>query len=333
VQMATEELQYANGPPDSPMGRLRAKNGHPEPYRVKWWGIGNEMYGRWQLGHMPLEEYTRKHNQFAEALRAVDPSIKLIAVGSVGPWSEGMMRQCADHMDLISEHFYVRDQPGLISHVAQTRRRVREIADAHRRYRQEFDSLKGKDIRIALDEWNYWYGPHVFGELGVRYFLKDALGVGTALNEFARNTDMYFMANYAQTVNVIGAIKTTKTDASFAATGLALKLYRKHFGVVPVAVEAGQPLDVAAALSEDGKTLTVAAVNPTMQRLDVPFDVQGAALTGTGRLWQIAGSDPMAYNEPGKEPKVTIEEIPLDEVSDRLQLAPCSVSVFVLDAK
>ena len=331
MEMAVGELQYANGSPETPMGKLRAKNGHPEPYRVKWWGIGNEMYGKWQLGHVPLEEYVRKHNEFAEAMRAADPSVKLIAVGAVGPWSEGMMAHCADHMDLVSEHFYVREQPGLMSHVAQTSRRVREIADAHRRYRQQFDSLKGKDIRIALDEWNYWYGPHLYGELGVRYFLRDALGVGAALNEFARNTDIYFMANYAQTVNVIGAIKTTKTEAALATTGLALKLYRKHFGVVPVAAEAGQPLDVAAAVSEDGGTLTVALVNPTMEAFDVPLEVKGAKLAGTGRAWRIAGSDPMAYNEPGKNPDVMIEQASLSGVRDRLKVAPSSVTIYALE--
>jgi len=330
VKMAVEELQYANGAADTPMGKLRAKNGHAEPYNVKWWGIGNEMYGKWQLGHMPLEKYVVKHNQFAEAMRAVDPSIKLIAVGAVGPWSEAMMTHCADHMDLVSEHFYVRDQPGLIAHVAQAKQRVRQIADAHRGYRERFDSLKGKDIRIALDEWNYWYGPHLYGELGVRYFLKDALGVGAALNEFARNTDIYFMANYAQTVNVIGAIKTTKTDAAFATTGVALKLYRKHFGVVPVATEAGQPLDVAAALSDDGRTLTVAVVNPTMRQFHVPLEVEGLKLTGSGRVYQIAGPDPMAYNEPGKKPNVTIEETSLDGISGGLEVQPCSVSIYAL---
>ena len=87
-----------------------------------------------------------------------------------------MMQQCADNMDLISEHFYRQERPGLASHVAQIPEAVRQIADAHRDYRRRFDALKGKDIRIALDEWNYWYGPHVFGELGTRYFLKDASG-------------------------------------------------------------------------------------------------------------------------------------------------------------
>jgi alpha-N-arabinofuranosidase len=254
-------------------------------------------------------------------------------VGAVGPWSEGMMQHCADHMDLISEHFYVRDQPGLMGHVRQMTNSVRNKAEAHRRYRREFDSLEGKDIRIALDEWNYWYGPHLYGELGVRYFLRDALGVAAAIHEYARNSEMFFMANYAQTVNVIGAIKTSKTDACFATTGLALQLYRMHFGVTPVAAEAGQPLDVMAAWSEDRKTLTVGVVNPTLETFQVPLEVRGAELTGMGRLYRIAGRDPMAYNEPGKKPNVAIEESRVGEVGDSIEIVPCSVSLFALDVK
>jgi alpha-N-arabinofuranosidase len=144
---------------------------------------------------------------------------------------------------------------------------------------------------------------------------------------------MYFMGNYAQTVNVIGCIKTTKTEAAFAATGLALALYRKQFGVVPVATEGGQPLDVMAALSEDGKALTVAVINPTLEPLDVPLEVKGVDLTGTGRVWEIGGSDPMAYNEPGKQPKVRIEEAPLEGISESLRVGPCSVSIYALGVK
>jgi alpha-N-arabinofuranosidase len=333
VDMALEELRYANGGPDTPQGRLRAKNGHPEPYQVTWWGIGNEMYGKWQLGHMATEEYVKKHNEFADAMRATDPSIKLIAVGAVGPWSEAMMRHSADHMDLISEHFYRRDKPDLAEHVRQLPDAVREKADAHRRYRAEIDSLRGKDVRIALDEWNYWYGPHLYGELGTRYFLKDALGIAAGLNEMVRQSDMFFMANYAQTVNVIGSIKTSKTDASLATTGLALALYRRHFGAVPVAVQAPAPLDVAAALTEDGKAITIAVVNPTMEKREVPFEISGVKLTGSGRLWQIAGSDAMAYNAPGEEAQVEIEETAVEGVADSLSVAPCSISLYRLGVK
>jgi len=333
VESAVEELQYANGSFDSPMGAWRARNGHPEPYAVKWWGIGNEMYGGWQLGHMPLEQYTKKHNLFAEAMSKEDPSIKLVAVGAVGRWSEGMMQNCADHMDLISEHFYCQERPGLASHVMQIPNAVRAKAEAHRQYRQRFDTLEGKDIDIALDEWNYWYGPHVYGELGTRYFLKDALGVAAGLNEYTRQSDMMFMANYAQAVNVIGCIKTTKTHAAFATTGLVLKLYRQQFGTQPVAVTTQSPLDVAAALTDDRQFLTIGIVNPTMQPLTLPVSIDGLQLEGSGTRWELAGADPMAYNEPGKSPQVTIEEKPVRDFGGSLDVAPCSVTLVRLQTK
>jgi alpha-N-arabinofuranosidase len=330
VDAAVEELQYTNAPAKTPMGKLRARNGHRKAYGVKWWAIGNEMYGRWQLGHMPLEEYTKKHNQFAEAMRAVDPSIKLIAVGATGKWSEGMMQHCADHMDLISEHFYRREGPGLSSHVRQMPDAVRAKAEAHRDYRRRFESLRGKDIDIALDEWNYWYGPHVYGELGTRYFLKDALGIAAGLHEFVRQSDIMFMANYAQTVNVIGCIKTSKTAACFATTGLALKLYREHFGQIPVGVTTKAPLDVAAALTEDEGTLTVGVVNPTMRELKIPVSIEGLSPAGKGRRWQIAGDDPMAYNEPSMAPRVEIEETSVEGFDGTLRVAACSVTLYAL---
>jgi alpha-N-arabinofuranosidase len=333
AQSAVEELQYANGGADTPLGKLRAANGHAEPYGVRWWGIGNEMYGNWQLGHMPLEEYTKKHNQFAEAMRAVDPSIRLVAVGEAGNWSEAMMRQCADHMDLVSEHFYVGEKPDLAAHVRQVPDQIRGKADAHRRYRREFDSLKGKDIRIAMDEWNYWYGPHLYGEYGTRYFLKDALGIAAGIHEYARQSDVVFMANYAQTVNVIGCIKTTKTAAAFDTTGLVLALYRKHFGTLPVAATATAPLDAAAAFSEDRKTLTLAVVNTSTEKADVALEVQGAQLTGAGRRWEITGPGPDAYNEPGKLPSVTVSESAVRGLTDRISVAPVSVTLLALEVK
>ncbi len=332
VTAAVEELQYANASADTPMGRLRARNGHAEPYGIKWWAVGNEMYGKWQLGHMPLEKYVARHNQFAEALRKADPKVKLVAVGDAGPWTEGMLKGCADHMDLISEHFYCREKKDLVAHVRQIPDAIRAKVAAHRRYRERLDALRGKDIRIAMDEWNYWYGPQVFGELGTRYFQKDALGIAAGLHEYARQSDLVFMANYAQTVNVIGCIKTNKTSAAFETTGLVLKLYRRHFGTLPVAATADAPLDVAAAWTADRKALTVAVVNPTLEKREITLAVSGARLGGEGRRWQIANDDPLAHNDPGRPPRVAIQE---EKVSDsrRLSVAPCSVTLYAFDAR
>lgn len=334
VELAAQEVEYCNGAAETPMGKLRAQNGHPEPFQVKWWGIGNEMYGNWQLGHVPLEQYVKKHNQVADAMRAADKSIQLVAVGAVGTWSQTMLTGCADHMDLMSEHFYCQERRGLMSHVAQIPSQVKRISDAHRVYRKTLPSLAGKDIRIAMDEWNYWYGPHVFGELGTRYFLQDALGIAAGLHEFFRNSDIVFMANYAQTVNVIGCIKTTKTDAEFETTGLVLKLYRQRFGVTPVEI-GGQPdpLDVAAAWTNDRKALTVAVVNPTETAVKLPIEFKGVALSGKGRVWRLTGPDRMAYNEPGKELNVRITEEGLVVIPGELELPPMSVSLYELPVK
>jgi len=220
VEETAEEVEYANGTTDTELGKQRAQNGSKEPFNVKFWCVGNEMYGNWQLGNMPLAEYVLKHNKCADAMKKADPSIELIAVGNVGRWDEMMMNKCADHMDLISEHFYCQERRDLLRHIAWPAEHIKRISDAHRRYRKEIDSLKGKDIRIALDEWNFWYGPHIFGELGTRYFHKDGLGIAKGLHEYYRNSDIIYMANYAQTVNVIGCIKTSKTAAAFETTGL-----------------------------------------------------------------------------------------------------------------
>jgi len=329
AESAAQEVEYCNGVVSTPMGKLRAANGHREPFQVEWWGVGNEMYGGWQLGHMPLEDYVKKHNKVVEEMRAVDASIQLIAVGAVGPWTQEMLSSCADHMDLISEHFYCQERKGLMAHVAQIPSQVRRISNAHRGYRNNISSLAGKDIRISMDEWNYWYGPHVYGELGTRYFLQDALGIAAGLHEFFRNSDIVFMANYAQTVNVIGCIKTNKTAAEFATTGLVLKLYRKRFGVIPVEVTGEpEPLDIAAAWTKDRKALTVAIVNPTETAFKVPVDFKGAALSGKGRVWLITGPDRMAYNEPGKKPSVRISEKRLSGISNELDAPPISVSLY-----
>jgi alpha-N-arabinofuranosidase len=329
---AAAQLEYANGSTDTLMGALRAKNGDQEPFDVRYWAIGNEMWGRWQLGYMSLQHYVLKHNWVVDKMREVDPDIVPIASGNAGRWSEGLLRDCADHIDLIAEHFYCQEKPNLIEHIAQIAENIKQKVEFHKKLREKLDSLKGKDIKIAMTEWNYWYGPYVFGELGTRYFHKDGLGIAKGLHEYFRNSDIIFLANYAQTVNVIGCIKASKTAAAFETTGLVLKLYRNNFGTLPVAVTGDTaPIDVSAALTTDHKALTIGVVNPTEQECELAIDLNGTQLTGTGTLGLIANSDPMAYNEPGEEPNVLIVEKPVSGVSNMLTVPPLSVNVYRLN--
>ncbi|MBN2371137.1 MAG: hypothetical protein JXO72_11695, partial [Vicinamibacteria bacterium] len=334
AEAAAQQVEYVNGSDSSAMGRLRAKNGHSRPFGVKLWAVGNEMYGDWQLGHMPLEDYVKKHIQVVEAMRAVDSSIQPVAVGAAGDWSRTMLSHGASHMSLISEHIYWQDKDDLVEHVTQISDGIRRIAEAHRLYRKELPVLQNQDIRVALDEWNYWYGPFEFGELGVRYFMQDALGIAAGLHELFRNSDIYAMANYAQTVNVIGAIKTTKTRAEMETTGLVLALYRRRFGEIPISIEGDlAPLDVSAARAENGSRVTVAVVNPTEKRWAVSLTVKGAELAETTRQWVIAGPSRWAFNSPGRERSVDVRQTSRYGPIGSLDIEPLSVSLFSMDVR
>ena len=329
---AADQLEYANGSTETYWGGKREENGRSIPFGVSFWCIGNEMFGSWQLGYMRLEHYVQKHNWVVDVMRKVDPDIVEIASGNSGPWSEGLLTNCSSHIDLIAEHFYCQQHPDLTDHTAQIAEQIRRKVDFHRDLRNKLDTLEGKDIRIAMTEWNYWYGPHVFGELGTRYFLKDALGIARGLHEYFRNSDMVYMANYAQTVNVIGCIKASKTDAAMAATGKVLTLYRNHFGQIPVeATGEFDQLDVSAALSADRQKVTVAIVNPTYQKYEVSLALKGRGASPSAKSWQITGPDEGSFNEPGKPELVKIQQKNADFDMSAIQISPLSVYLFELN--
>jgi len=137
---AAEEVEYVNGPATSRLGQLRAANGHPAPYGVKIWGIGNEMYGEWQWGHMAVTQYPEKHNLVVKAMKKIDPAIKVIAssatpeelswtyienrqlgsfpgreqvtdkvpfaFGTKYDWTGALLEHSWDCIDYLGEHFY-----------------------------------------------------------------------------------------------------------------------------------------------------------------------------------------------------------------------------------
>jgi len=331
VEEVAQEVQYCVGTAETPMGKLRSSKGHPEPFHVSWWAVGNEMYGQWQLGHMPIGEYVRKHNSVVDAIRAIDPNAQVVGVGSVGAWDETILKESASHMNLISEHIYRKELQDVEAHSRQLASDIDRIAQAHRYYRKSIPELAGRDIRIAMDEWNYWYGHYVYGELGVQYHLKDALGVARGLHAFFRNSDIYFMANYAQTVNVIGGIKTSRTAAILDTTGVVLKLYRNHFGTIPVLIagRTGQ-LDVSAALTEDRKAVTIAIMNPTSTSDRLVVDWGPARIAGNATRWTITGPDPMAANVPGKAPNVVLREEEFIPGPSGLDVGAYSIAMYRL---
>ncbi|MDO4587404.1 MAG: alpha-L-arabinofuranosidase C-terminal domain-containing protein [Planctomycetia bacterium] len=340
IENALSELEYANGSEETPFGKIRAKNGHTEPYDVRFWCIGNEMYGDWQIGHIPVEDYVKRHNDFVDAFRQYDPEIIVVGVGNVGKWNDVFIPGAFDHLTYLSEHFYTSERKRILEHIHFPAQEIQRISDAHRNYRNKWPELYQKhDLKIVMDEWNYWYGSHVFGELGTRYFLRDALGIAVGLHEFYRNSDRYFMANYAQTVNVIGAIKTNETEAELESTGLALKLYRHEFGTIPIDVQlisekevASGVLDLAAALSQDQKEITLAVVNAASNPITATlrFDSVSVQKQGTKFVLSDQENDPYAFNEPGQKRRIDISEEPFELNNDQITLTPLSITLLKL---
>jgi alpha-N-arabinofuranosidase len=136
------------------------------------------------------------------------------------------------------------------------------------------------------------------------------------------------MANYAQTVNVIGAIKTTPTAAEMEATGLVLALYRREFGTLPLNV-VGVPaaLDVVAALTPERDALTVAIVNPTDGAQRLTLDLKQGRLTGQARRFVLTGADRWAHNAPGQPRGVTVSAVSLTDAGPQIDAPPLSVTL------
>jgi alpha-N-arabinofuranosidase len=353
---AAQWVEYCNASSATLAGSWRAKNGHDKPYGVKLWGVGNEMYGNWQLGFMQFAQYTIKHNIVADAMWKVDPTAVLIGVGDVDrvntaydpemvkakqTWSKGMLEMSGDKMNVMSEHFYQGRVPWtedqrveLLKSVTQMKDSIRKKADAHRKLQPTIAQLKGLTMPIAMDEWNYWHRDYVYGELGCVYELADGLGIAEGLHEYFRQSDLIHMANYAQTVNVIGAIKTTKTAAEMETTGLVLQLYRAHYGQKPFLLEKDfGPYDIAAALTKDGRTLTVGVVNPTTEEIQINLAPTGLALGANGTRYLITGADERAHNTPGQPRVVDIQRTDGIATNTALRVPALSNALFTLPLK
>lgn len=178
---AAEEVEYMNGAATTYMGAKRAKNGHPEPYHVKFWNIGNEPWGAWQLGRTDEKYYMMKHNEFAKAMRAVDPSIVLIAsglmlqndnvppaerakyVGNLGPlygtesdWDAGFIKDCWGNFNIIAEHWYARGGHHWDLEKAKTLTATQPNDDAYVKEDQtllEASRYPADTVRLKAEEW------------------------------------------------------------------------------------------------------------------------------------------------------------------------------------
>lgn len=232
-------LEYCNGSGNTHYANLRRENGHPEPYNVKYWGLGNEMYGVWQLGAKSAEEYARLAREAAKMMKLVDPSIKLISCGhdGISDWDREVLEILAPFVDYHSIHIYTGSDDYysnvFMPHHAERCLRSMSAMIEGVRYRQEI----AHPILIAYDEWNVWDVDRVRADTGYEqpYTLGDALAVAAYLNIFLRMPKEVGMANLAQMVNVLGAMITSSDGMYLQTIYHPLYLYAQHCG--PIAVD------------------------------------------------------------------------------------------------
>jgi alpha-L-arabinofuranosidase len=399
ARSAADEVEYCNGSVNTRLGKLRAENGHPEPFNIRLWCIGNEMYGDWQYGYMALNQYWVKHNYIVEAMKKVDPRIKVTVsgasiceksingaekknnffpdkweapvtatlpyeYGSLNDWDGWLLDKCADNIDNLSEHTYaypdlafdaekqrfVDVQDALQFRTRKMANRVGEAFEAWQKYLERMPSLKEKNIKFIFDEWGVRYRsadgkshrpPGMVGPLSYALFL----------HELFRHSDMVTASCPTGGLFTI-LVDNTGDAAGYAAEGLVLKLMATHFaGAVPLQVSGNSPqhpmrgtpmvdvgtsptgsptypLDVAAALSSDGKTFILSAVNPTEETQTLSPRIAGVTLGRQGKLWQVAAPNVNAANEPGKKPAIEIVAYPQEALSVPMQIPPLSINVY-----
>jgi len=199
-------------------------------------------------------------------------------------------------------------------------------------------------VPISLDELAYsGANPNSF---------KPVPAYAWALHEMFRHSDLFTMGGFTFAGSTLSA---SRTDAVLNPVGLLFRLYRERFGTIPVAVSGSSPqpepkappggeqphvnagsdtypLDVAAALTADGKTLTVAVVNPTPEPRQFRLQVRDVTVTGPGRVWRMAPGRLDAVNLVGQQPQVSVEELAAS-ASRPLEVPAISVAIYAFPVR
>ena len=327
IDDARHWVEYCNESKNTYWAAQRRKNGREQPYKVKYWALGNEIDGPWQLGNKTAEEYSKFALEAAKAMRSTDPSIKLIASGSsnYGPtadwmhWNRTVLETLRSQADYIALHTYINNRDNdfekfmansqtIDNYINVTASQIREVQN-----RQQ----NPRPIYIAYDEWNVWYRAFNAQKLEEIYNFEDALAMGMFFNSFFRRADVVKMANIAQMVNVIAPITTNKQGLFLQTIYFPLVEFTKQSGNRSLDVFVSAPtykvgnraplryLDVSTTYNATEKTVWVNVLNRSKDKdLTTRIDNQEGQLTGAVNVWELNHPDLKATHTFGDDKKV-----------------------------
>jgi alpha-N-arabinofuranosidase len=318
LREARDWVEYCNGTSDTTLVRLRAEHGYPEPHGIRYWGIGNEVDGHWQIGAKTASEYARAYHELAKVMRWTDPSIRLVASltsdwnGDIVERAHALVEEAGDFIDYASIHWYVGDKEGDSAAYLATSELVEARLAAYEGLMRGLTLGRHRraPIPLAVDEWNVWYratgGPTDPKDRPLEevYDLQDALVVAMHLNAFIRHAATVRMTNLAQLVNVIAPILTRPDGIVLQTIYHPYALFSRTTG--SVALDAwwdgdtfsGGPyqgvrtLDVSASLDPDGRRLAVHVVNRhANEALEGVIELGGGTFGGSVEIDTITGAD------------------------------------------
>jgi alpha-N-arabinofuranosidase len=334
IEDARSWVEYCNEARDTYWAQQRRANGRARPWGVKYWGLGNEIDGPWQLGHKNAEDYGKFALEAAKAMRRADGSIKLIASGSsnfgssadwIG-WNRAVLERLSGEIDYISLHTYIGNEANDFEQflaasqdIDQRIEVVEGLINAAQSGRQN-----PRPIHIAYDEWNVWYRARGAGEfetgrtqLEEIYNYEDALAMGMFFNSFIRHADSVKMANLAQLVNVIAPIFTSERGLFLQPIYFPIAEYAKQKGNTALDLLVSSPryqprnraplnyLDASASYDARTGTVYLNVLNRS-EKMDIPAVIENVEgrMTGQARIWEMNHPDLKATHTFGADQKV-----------------------------
>ena len=343
AEEAAHWVEYCNGTASSRFGAMRAAGGHPEPFGVRWWEIGNEVFGDWVRGHSDAATYARNANRYIEAMRKVDPIIKVIACGDNNQdWNRTVLREAGKNIDALAIHHYYggREMAGDVNNLmARPLFYERFYRDVARLIREE---APGRPITLAINEWGLSFPPSKM------YSIDQALYAARLMNVFERAADVVTMSAVSDLVNGWpgGIIQAGRTGLFVSPSYLVNQLYADHLGAERLAVAVEGPvfdssregkaipvLDVVASRSRDGQRVFVKAVNTDHTRpLAAVLRLDGVKVGSRAELATIAATAPGAFNSFATPDAVAIRYSTIEiGGKETVVIPPASVMVISLD--
>jgi len=345
AEEAAAWVQYCNGPATSEYGAMRAANGHPNPFGVKFWEVGNEIWGNWVRGHSDAATYARNYNRYAQAMRAVDPSIKLIAVGDNDmSWNRTVLREAGRNVDYLAIHHYygrreMRGDPlNLMARPLFFERFYARVQELLREL-----GLDGR-VKLAINEWGL--------DLPVerQYSMESALYGARLMNVFERSGEIVEMSAVSDLVNGWpgGIIQAGRQSVFVSPLYLVNQLYAQHRGDQRVASKVESPtfntsregtnvpyLDAVVTRTADRKTIFIKAVNTsTTSPLVTTITIQGVTPSPQAELKTITARSLSVANDFSRPDAVSIQRtVASSGPRFAVTLPKHSVSVIVLSVQ